>query len=413
MCRLFWAKRPHTLSQFLLQYSLHAFSRRLSSEAATNRISSATEPLKAQGRPLLDLSQSNPTTALASYPHAAIARAVGAINDFTYHPEPKGTRTARQAVAGYYRGRGIAVDPENILLTASTSEAYTHLFHLLCNPGDAVLFPTPSYPLFEHLAALSSVEVLPYRLAYDGNWHIDFADLRSKMSGRVKAIVAVNPNNPTGQLLKAHDVHMLRELTCKWGVPLISDEVFIDYALSGEGAVPCSVASEPDWPAFVLNGVSKIAGAPQMKLAWIVVNGSPAYRLQAVERLELIADTYLSVNAVSQAVLPDLFEIGREIRRDINAQISRNIETLQAALNDTPASIYHLESGWSAIVRLPATLDEEEFVLRLLNQDLVVAQPGYFFDLTGGTHIVVSLLTPPETFRLGLQAIRNQVLILR
>ena len=383
------------------------FSQRLIPPSSTNLLTNQIENRKRLGLPSIDLTQTNPTRALADYPHSAIASAFGRLTDLTYRPDPCGTIKARQAVAGYYAARGIQVAPASLFLTASTSEAYTYLFKLLCNPGEAVLSPVPSYPLFEHLAALASVEIRPYRLLYDGAWHIDFEHLRAQICTRTRAIVVVNPNNPTGHF-PGSDREKLLALAAEFKLPVISDEVFLDYPMDVQLRTGRTLIGAPETPVFAMNGLSKAAGMPQMKLAWTALSGSSAgYCAEAMARLELMGDTYLSVATPVQEALPELLQTGEGIRAGIAAQVRSNWEILKAALVGTSANVYHLEAGWSAIVRLPETMNEDNWAAQLLNEHGTIVQPGYYFDIEGGVHIVISLLTSPVDFRRGLDALKN------
>lgn len=309
----------------------------------------------------------------------------------------------------YYSRRGLAVEADRILLTASTSEAYGDLFKLLCDPGDEVLVPRPSYPLFEYLAALESVRMVPYWLRYDGSWHVDFGDLRQRISPRTRAIVIVNPNNPTGSFLKEREAVRLVALAAERGLPVIADEVFFDYPLGRKSRQAATLVNRHDVLSFSLNGLSKAAGMPQMKLGWIVLNGPDAKRERARQRLELILDTYLSVNTPVQRALPALLGLGESMQARILSRTRENLRVLEDLLRDSAAHPLCTEGGWSAIVRLPGMQDEEKWLLDLLEQEQVIAQPGYFFDLECGRSLVVSLITPPESFREGISRMKKLV----
>lgn len=383
---------------------MYGFSQRLPSQLSPNEINRAVERLRANnGGSFIDLTGNNPTSAISDYPYALIAQALGRISNLTYRPHPQGMPEARQAIAQYYMSLGTNVDVDDVVLTASTSEAYAHLFNLLCDPGDAVLSPSPSYPLFEHLAALSSIKIKPYRLLYDGSWHIDFDHLRSQVCPRTKAIVVVHPNNPTGHFLSRSEFRTISELSRELHIPLISDEVFFEYRLNGNKETPQSFAGDSVIPSFALNGLSKLAGMPQMKLAWIVIGGASQFKSDAMRRLEIIADTFLSVSTPVQAVLPDLMTIGDGIREKIKCEIETNRKFLLQALTNQAANALHFQGGWSAILRMPSTMGEETWVLKLLNASSLFVQPGYFYDIAGGPHVVVSLLTQPDVFARGIE----------
>lgn len=356
---------------------------------------------------MLDLTASNPAEAFANYPHEAIARAYCSSADFTYRPHPAGEPSARSAVVEYYATRGISLYPEQLVLTASTSEAYSFLFKLLCDADDEILVPVPSYPLFEYLAALDSVRVAPYRLHYDGSWFIDFDTLRASISPRSRAIIVVNPNNPTGSFLKQHEARQIFSLAQEHDLAIISDEVFLDYSFGEHpGRLRTLIGVNPVL-TFSLGGLSKSAGMPQMKLAWIAITGPASNAEQARRHLELIADTYLSVSTPVQRALPELLRVGIEFHQQIAARIAANLETARASLANTSAHVLHVEGGWSAIIQLPSIRSEECWAELLLARHNIILQPGYFFDIASGSHAVVSLITPPETFALGIEKLRK------
>lgn len=386
---------------------MYRFSHRLPWPSTANAFSRLLDQKRQAGAPLLDLTISNPTQAFHDYPHLPIASAYRGLDDFSYHPDPFGQEHARRAIADYYRARAIPVSPDQLLLTASTSEAYALLFKLLCDPGDEVLAPVPSYPLFEYLATLDSVRIVPYRLRYDGSWFLDIAHLRHHVSPRTRAIILVNPNNPTGSFLKQHEARELLQFSADHVLPVISDEVFMDYSFGALGArVPTFIGTDSTL-TFSLNGLSKAAGMPQMKLAWIALSGPEPIRQAARRRLELLSDTYLSVATPVQRALPELLRIGADFARDIAQRLTRNLAALNAALANTPAHCLHLEGGWSAVVQVPRTLAEETWITRLLQEQSVIVQPGYFFDMDSEAYLVLSLLTPPANFDAGLERLRS------
>jgi alanine-synthesizing transaminase len=304
---------------------------------------------------------------------------------------------ARAGVADYYARRGRTVATERILLTASTSEGYAYLFKLLADPGDHVLVPRPSYPLFDFLAQLESVRLVQYRLFYDHGWHIDWHDLRQHVSNRTRAVIAVNPNNPTGSYLKCGDLDQFAEL----GLPLISDEVFSPYEITADPERVYTVAGANRMLTFALSGLSKLAGLPQLKLAWMIVNGPPAQCSEALARLELIADTYLSVGTPVQVALPVLLESGAQVCAQIQDRTRRNLRRL-AGLEPL-----HVEGGWYAVVQVPRVRSEENWVLRLLQEQGVLVQPGFFFDFEREAFLVISLLTPEDVFAEAVERIAS------
>jgi len=364
------------------------FSRRSSRDRSPNALFSL---LASVGKPPFDLTGSNPTTAGIAYPGEllqALHRAQA--QSLVYRPEPFGLPSARAALAEL---TGASVD--DILLTASTSEAYAFLFKLLCDPGEAVLVPAPSYPLFEHLAELEGVQAVPYRLAYDGAWHVDLDSVKRAVTPRVRAIIAVSPNNPTGQFLRESERDGLAEL----GLPLISDEVFAAFPLRPDA--PAATPPSRGCLTFTLDGLSKRAGSPQLKLGWTVVSGPERDRREACERLELIADTFLSVATPVQQALPDLLLACPSVTRAIAERCRHNLATLEGAVKDSPVTLLRAEAGWSSVLRLPAVNSEEELVLGLLRDAGVLVQPGWYYDFESEPYAVVSLLTEPRGFEAG------------
>ncbi len=354
---------------------------------------------------LLDLTLSNPTSAGFDYPADELAHALADVGVARYSPHPLGLATAREALSRDWRSRGFTVTPEDLVLTASTSEAYSMLFKLLCDPGDEILVPEPSYPLFEVLARLDAVNPVSYRLEYDGAWYVDLDSLRSKRTPRTRAIVAVSPNNPTGSFLKRAELMALAKL----GLPLISDEVFWPYAWRQDPAMVASALAAEDCPVFVLDGLSKRCGLPQMKLAWITLAGPTALRARSRVRLELINDSYLSASAPVQQALERLLGLGKRIERQIAERCRVNLGLVQEALLGSPVTPLFVEGGWSACLRLPGTQADEEWVLGLLRQHQVLVQPGWFYDLGPGSHVVVSLLPESAQFAEGVARLRAWV----
>ncbi len=380
------------------------FSRRLHWDLRPNRLSERIAVLRRAGAPILDLTESNPTRAGLSYPSSEILPALAGEASLAYDPQPAGSLEARAAVAGYYRERGRSVAEDRIVLTTSTSESYAWLFKLLCDPADEVLVPRPSYPLFEFLATLEAVRVVQYRLALHGAWSVDLDSLRAAITPRTRALVVVNPNNPTGSFLKRSELDCLLRLASEHSIAIISDEVFADYAHAPDARRVTTLAGVDAALAFSLSGLSKIAGLPQMKLGWIVLSGPADLRERTRERLELIADTYLSVCTPVQQAAPALMHSGASVREQISARVTGNIEALRAAAAAAPAcEVLNVEGGWYATVRVPRTRTEEEWCLELLDRDGVLVQPGFFYDFETEAFLVLSLLTPETDFREGIR----------
>ncbi|MGA2434420.1 MAG: pyridoxal phosphate-dependent aminotransferase [Bryobacteraceae bacterium] len=379
------------------------FSSRLDWNLTPNRLAALIEAKRQAGAPVLDLTESNPTRAGLQYPGAAILEALADARSLVYEPRAAGAWEARSAISAFYAERGVEVPPERVLLTASTSESYSFLFKLLADPGDEVLTPRPSYPLFEFLAALESVRAIPYPLAYHGRWSVDFDALAHTVTPRTRAIVVVNPNNPTGSFLKRDELARLTALAAERKLAIVSDEVFADYTFRPDPARVSTLVGGGDALVFSLNGLSKFAGLPQMKLGWIAMSGVAGEVARARERLELIADTYLSVGTPAQHALPRLLDLGRDVGGRIAARVRGNFETLGEALRSAPAcAMLDVEGGWYATLRVPRTHSEEEWTLVLLERDNVLAQPGFFYDFETEAFLILSLLTPPEVFREGV-----------
>ncbi|MDX2149805.1 MAG: pyridoxal phosphate-dependent aminotransferase [Bryobacteraceae bacterium] len=374
------------------------FSRRLPARFEGNRLSRALAERRSCGLKVLDLTESNPTRAF----DAPDLRAVFASPRLAvYDPSPFGLDSTRHAVAQRFPG----VDAQSVLLTSSTSESYSWLFKLLADPGDEILVPRPSYPLFEYLAAFESVEAKPYRLDYHGRWQVDPASIADAVTPRTRAIVAVNPNNPTGSFLKAAERDLLFDLAARHGLALISDEVFFDYALRSDPN-RVSLSGEAPVLTFTLGGLSKAAGLPQMKLGWMVVGGPPHLRESALERLELIADTYLSVGTPVQVAAPALLALSSGFQEMLMARLHENLAYLQRVTAEAPAfELLDVEGGWYAILRVPKIRSEEEWTLDLLERRGVLVQPGYFYDFEREAYLVLSLITRGDPFREGVECI--------
>lgn len=376
------------------------FSSRLNWSEGQNRLSALLEKKRRADGRVLDLTESNPTRCGLVYPEAEILAALADANALRYHASPRGLDSAREAVGRYYQGRS-----ENVLLTASTSEAYAYLFKLLANPGDEILAPRPSYPLFEFLAGLESVRIRQYPLRYDGVWHVDFDALEQAITSRTRAIVVVNPNNPTGSYLKRAELDRLDSLAAKYNLAILSDEVFRDYAFTEDAERVSTLLGDRRALTFSMSGLSKIAGLPQMKVGWIVASGPN--RDQALDALELIADTYLSVSTPVQVALPRLLGVSGSILQEIRERTALNLGRLQEAVDGSAATLLRTEGGWYAVLQVPRTRSEEEWTLKLLDESGVLVQPGFFFDFESEAFLVVSLLPEPATFAEGVAKIRS------
>ncbi len=382
------------------------FSQRTDWQRQPNRLATLLEERRRRKLPILDLTISNPTNAGFIYP-SGILDALRVPGLLRYEPDPAGLPTARQAVAGYYREKVIDVNPSNIILTASTSEAYAFVFMLLCNPGDNILVPAPSYPLFEYLAKLHDVEVGHYDLRYDGSWHVDFQSLNDAIGINTKAIVIVNPHNPTGMFLKNDEAENLRAIAQSNQLALVVDEVFDQYAFAPDPARAGSFAMTGGPLTFTLNGLSKSCGLPQMKLGWMVVSGRESS--EALQRLEIIADTFLSAGAPVQLAAASLLEYGKSIRQQIQERTASNFTYLQKAFMHAAGTVLNAEGGWYAIVKLPSVRREEEWVELFLEHDGVYLFPGYFFEMSGGSYVLISLIVRPEGLEEAVTAILTRI----
>jgi len=390
------------------------FSRRTGWKLTPNRFTQAQRELRAAGREVLDLTISNPNRAGLPYDAGSILSSLSRPEAMDYDPQPKGLASAREAVVAYYREQSgrfeidpesidrKSIDPESVVLTTSTSEGYSYVFRLLCNPGDEVLVPKPSYPLFEFLADLEDVNLIPYILVYDHGWQVDFHSLHQAVNARTRAVVVVHPNNPTGSYVSAHERELLNSFCQEHGLALIADEVFLDYP--HDGVRRTSFAMNQDALMFTLSGLSKISGLPQMKLAWVVTSGPENAVAAAMERLEVIADTYLSMNAPIQLATPVLLEQRKNIQPFLLDRVRANLAELDRQLAKPKASQrLVLEGGWYAVLRVPVTQSDEDLAIDALRQASVLVHPGHFYDFPSDGYLIVSLLTPPAEFREGIE----------
>jgi alanine-synthesizing transaminase len=376
-------------------------SHRLPADLTPSVVAAAVAARRAAGAPLFDLTESNPTRVGIAYPHEWLSL-LSDPRALTYDPQPLGLPAARAAVAGDFARKHLAVPDDRVAVTASTSEAYALLFKLLCNAGDQVLVPRPSYPLFEHLTALEAVEAVPYNLDYHDGWRIDLDHLRAQLSPRTRAVLVVSPNNPTGSYLHRDDLDALVGIAVPRDLAIIGDEVFWDYPLQQPDSA-VSVLSQQDAVAFSLGGLSKSAGLPQLKLGWFGMSG-PASQVRALlSAYEIVADTYLSVSTPVQLAAAELIETGALIRRAIQGRIGRNLTALEARIEWYPSvSLLPPEGGWSVVLQVPAYEPEEDMVVGLIEREGVLVHPGYFFDFSREAFVVMSLLPEPGVFDHGL-----------
>ncbi len=394
------------------------FASRTNWPLETNRLTRALDEHRQSGRELLDLTASNPTACGLAYPEEEILAALADPRALVYRPESKGLRGAREAVAEYYAGRAEfsgapgedeqlqQLDPECILLASGTSEACSHIFRLLCEAGDEVLVPAPSYPLFEFLADLADIRLVPYPLLYDHGWQIDFASLRGAVTPRSRAVLVVHPNNPTGSFVKPNEAVQLAEICAAREMAIVADEVFLDY--TSRRATARTFALSGSVLTFTLSGISKISLLPQMKLAWTIVSGPQAAVKAAVDRLEIIADTYLSPSAPVQLALPTFLRLRHSLQAQLQRRIAANLTALDGGLSASK-SLARLdrEGGWYAILRVPVTATDDDLAVALLERFSVLVHPGHFFNFSREGFLVLSLIAPEEQFQEGLRRVQK------
>jgi alanine-synthesizing transaminase len=386
------------------------FSQRTNWQLSPNALTRAIEEARAAGKKILDLTISNPTEAGIRPDPEIVLAALSNPDAMVYDPQPRGLLMARQAVCRYYRESHevFDLDPERLLLTTSTSEAYSYVFRLLCNPGDEILVPKPSYPLFEFLADLADVKLVPYPLFYDHGWQIDFDSLYKAATERSRAVIHVHPNNPTGSYISAAETSALNTFCRDYGLALIVDEVFLDYA--HDGAPRSSFASNGDALTFTLSGVSKISALPQMKLAWLATSGPEEMVAKAGARLEIIADTYLSLNAPVQLAAQVLLDQRKQVQPILLDRVRANLQELDRQLATHPACArLQVEGGWYAVLRVPVLGSDEDLAVRMLRQASVSVHPGHFYDFPNDGYLVLSLITEPAEFREGVSRLLQLV----
>ena len=380
------------------------FSTRTNWHRATNDLTRVLKDVRASRQEIFDLTISNPTEAGVRLDPEVVLGALVNPEAIRYDPQPRGLIEARNAVCHYYREahRVFHLNPDQLILTTSTSEAYSYVFRLLCNPGDEILVPKPSYPLFQFLADLCDVKLVPYPLIYDHGWQIDFDSLYKAASPQARAVIVVHPNNPTGSYVSETEMSALNGFCRDYGTALIVDEVFLDYAHDGEPRP--SFAANTDVLTFTLSGISKISALPQMKLAWVVTCGPEEAVAEASARLEIIADTYLSMNAPVQLAAPVFLELRKRVQPILLDRLRENLAEFDDQLKHHPACArLQADGGWYAVLRVPAVGSDEDLAIRLLRHAQVSVHPGHFYDFSGEGYLVLSLITEPEVFREGVR----------
>jgi aspartate/methionine/tyrosine aminotransferase len=385
---------------------LARFSKRTDWKLTPNRFTAALSEVRAAGVKVLDLTVSNPTRAKLPFDGEAILASLGPPEALDYDPQPKGLLSARRSIAAYYHEdhEEFDVDPDSIILTTSTSEGYSYVFRLLCNPGEELLVPKPSYPLFEFLADLQDVKLVPYPLLYDHGWQIDFHSLYKSVTHRTRAVVVVHPNNPTGSYSTPAEITALNGFCKENGLALIVDEVFLDYPL--DGAPRSSFVQNCEVLTFTLSGLSKVSGLPQMKVAWVATSGPEDEKREALARLEVIADTYLSMNAPLQLATPTLLAQRKQIQPLLLDRARANLRELhhQLLLQKTCAQL-DVEGGWYVVLRVPVTQSDEDLTIKILREVSVLTHPGHFYDFPSDGYLILSLITPTDEFREGVRRI--------
>src|ERR1700686_1909224 len=384
------------------------FAERTNWNLAGNRLSEALARHRARGKRLYDLTASNPTECGFAYDSESLLSALQNPAALRYEPNPKGLEIARRAVAKYYADSGASVSLDDVVLTTSTSEAYSFVFRMLCNPGDEILVPEPSYPLFGFLADIQDVKLARYPLVYDHGWQMDLHSLQQAITSRTRGVIVVNPNNPTGHFVKATELAKLSELCTAREMALIADEVFLDFSL--DKYTPLSLAGHGGALTFTMSGLSKIAGLPQMKMAWVITSGPPQLKAHALEGLDVIADTYLSPNAPVQLATPIFLEQRGGFQKQVMARVRKNLAELDRQLAaQKSCERLEVEGGWYAVLRVPVTVGDEELAIQLLTERDVYVPPGHFFDFSGDGYLVVSLITREAEFAEGMRRLLSAI----
>ena len=386
------------------------FSKRTEWKLTPNRLAQTREEVRAAGLDVLDLTVSNPTRVGLHYDAEAILGGLLHPQAMIYDPQPKGLLSARRAVVDYYRVQheGFDLDAESLILTTSTSEGYSYVFRLLCNPGDEILVPRPSYPLFAFLAELEDVKLVHYPLLYDDGWQIDFPLLYKAVNPRTRAVLVVHPNNPTGSFVSPGEAATLNAFCHEYGLALIVDEVFLDYAHDGAARPTCALNRQV--LTFTLSGLSKIAALPQMKVAWVLTSGPEELQRDALARLEVIADTYLSLSAPLQLATPAMLEQRKQVQPLLLDRVRTNLEELDRLIShQKTCQRLDLEGGWYAVLRVPVVQSDEDLAVDLLRKMSVLVHPGHFYDFSSDGYLVVSLITPSEVFRVGVTRVLEAI----
>ena len=405
MCFCKWFRKVRVYS-YMRRYEI-VYSNRMDWTDQKNHISQILEQKTYSGEEIIDLTESNPTKVNIPYPNNEIAQALTSTESAAYEPDSRGLISAREAIVEYYNGHAISLNVDQIITTSSTSEAYSYLFRLLTDPGDSILVPQPCYPLFPYLSSLECVKVKYYRLFYENHrWHMDLSSIKEGISPSTRAILVVNPNNPTGNFLKQNEIAALRGICHHHNLPLIIDEVFLDYDLGLSEKRGQTLDDDSQVLTFVLSGLSKVSGLPQMKLSWIVVHGPEDVRQHAINQLALLADMYLSVSVPIQYAASTFLRLRTKIQPLVKARIKKNLNTANEILRGTVANILSVEGGWYGIIHFPEDQSDEDWVCQILQCCDVLFHPGYLYDFQEEAFAVFSLLTKPNVFRKGIQRLK-------
>jgi len=384
------------------------FSHRTAWEFRPNPLTQLLLRLRSEGKEIRDWTIANPTLCGFPYDSGRIAAALTQPSAFVYAPEPAGHLSARAAIAGFLASGGASVSPDRIFLTASSSEGYSHLFRLLCDAGESVAIPKPGYPLFDDLARLHDVRLQTYRIRYAGGWQLDEDSVRRAITPETRAIVVIHPNNPTGTFLSPGEQQVIARIAREFGLAIIADEVFLTFPFQPHSAVrSCALLRAP--LIFTLNGLSKMAGLPQMKLGWIAVHGEAPLVGRTVQRLDMIGDTFLSVNTPVQVAVPEILAAAEAVGESIRSRVAANYALLGAAMKGSAISVLHAEGGWNAILQFPKIRSDEEWAAHLLTTKGLLVYPGHFFDLPFEAGVVVSLLPREEEFLKYVALVRESI----
>lgn len=382
------------------------FSNRFEWDTGQNKISQIADQKRKDGMAICDLTVSNPTKIDLGVDRS-IDRDYVAISN-TYQPASTGLETAKCAIVQYYQDHAIDIDNSQIVITASTSEAYTYLFRLLADAGDEILIPQPSYPLLDYLLRLDCIHNVPYYLRYvDGEWKVDLESVEMAITSRTRAVILVNPNNPTGSFIKEDEFNGISELCMRNNIPLIVDEVFVDYNYDRDRSNARSFSGYDSVPAFFLNGLSKSCGLPQMKLSWIIVSGQEHDRQSSLNALETIADMYLSVSTPIQHATASFFASRSIFQRRLLDRILDNQKCAEEAFMDAAIECLRPEGGWYGLLQFPDTHTDEEWAMRILQKSNVFYHPGYFYNFNEEAFLVFSLIIDPDMFKEGMKATKS------